>query len=236
MAGNPLLDDDELPRFDAIEPAHVTPALDLLLADAEAALAAAGAAEVPADADALARVLDAPVERLRRIWGHVGHLHAVVDTPALRAAYGDNLPRITDFFTRLAADTALCAKTRAIADGPGFAALPPVRRKAVADALRDFELGGAALQGAARERFAAIEARLAELCQRFGENVLDAEGRWLDPYLGRPIAEPSKLVVIFAFDPAADAARLRSVTARYKADFQQQAVLVTARPGCFALH
>lgn len=69
-----------------------------------------------------------------------------------------------------------------------------------------------------------------------GLTVLDAEGRWLDPDLGRPIAEPSKLVVIFAFDPAADAAKVRSATARYKTDFQQQAVLVTARSGCFALH
>lgn len=68
-----------------------------------------------------------------------------------------------------------------------------------------------------------------------GLTVLDAEGRWLDPDLGRSIAEPSKVVVVFAFDPA-DAAKVAAVTARYKSDFQQQAVLVTARPGCFALH
>ncbi len=175
---NPLLDDGALPRFDAIAPAHLTPALDLLLAEAEAALTAAGSPAVAADVDALAGVLDAPVERLRRAWGHVGHLHAVADSADWRAAYGDNLPRVTDFFTRLAADPALYAKTRAIASAPAFAGLPAVRRKAVADALRDFELGGAALQGPARERFAAIEARLAELAQRFGENVLDATDAW----------------------------------------------------------
>lgn len=79
---NPLLDEADWPAFDAIAAEHVTPALDRLLADAEAALAAAAGPGVPADADALARVLDVPVERLRRAWGHVAHLQQVADTPA----------------------------------------------------------------------------------------------------------------------------------------------------------
>ncbi len=175
---NPLLETADWPRFDAIAPAHVAPALDVLLADAEAALARAAGPEVAADLDALAVVLDVPVERLRRAWGHVQHLQAVVDTPALRAAYADNLGRVTDFFTRLAADDGLYAKTRAIAASPAFETLLAVRRKAVQDALRDFELGGAALQGAARERFAQIQARAAELSQQFGDHVLDATDAW----------------------------------------------------------
>jgi oligopeptidase A len=175
---NALLADDGLPRFDAIEPAQVTPALDRLLADAEAALQAAGSDAVPADYDALERVLEVPVERLQRAWGLVGHLQAVTDTPQWRAAHADNLPRMTDFMTRLGADRALYAKTRALAASPGFDTLSPARRKAVADALRDFELGGAALEGAQRERFAQIQARAAELSQRFGENLLDATDAW----------------------------------------------------------
>lgn len=176
---NPLLDEGDRPAFDRIRPEHVTPALDRLLADADAALAAAGGPGVPADADALARVLDVPVERLRRAWGHVVHLQEVADTPALRAAFGANQPRITHFMTRLGADPGLYAKTRAIVAAPGFDGLVPARRKALHDALRDFELGGAALEGAARDRFAAIQARSAELSRRFGENVLDATDAWV---------------------------------------------------------
>ena len=37
FAQNPLLNFDDLPLFDAIAPAHVAPAMDLLLADANAA-------------------------------------------------------------------------------------------------------------------------------------------------------------------------------------------------------
>jgi oligopeptidase A len=38
MTDNPLLDTADLPRFDAIRPEHVGPAIDTLLADADAAL------------------------------------------------------------------------------------------------------------------------------------------------------------------------------------------------------
>ncbi|MBK1611950.1 oligopeptidase A [Rubrivivax gelatinosus] len=171
---NPLLDFAALPRFAEIRAEHVVPAVDTLLAQADAALEAAVSDAVPADYEALSRALDVPVERLRRAWSAVGHLQAVADTPALRAAYGEALPRVTDFLTRLGADARLYAKYKAVAASPTAAALAPARRKALADALRDFVLGGAELEGAARARFATIQARLAELSQAFGEHVLDA--------------------------------------------------------------
>lgn len=171
---NPLLTADERPDFAAIRPEHVTPALDELLAAAEAALEEAASDAVPAEYDALARVLDVPVERLRRAWGHVGHLQAVADTPALRAVHAHNLPRITEFSVRLASDQRLYAKYRALVASPAAASLGPTRRKVLDDALRDFVLGGAELRGAARERFAVVQERLADLSKRFGDNVLDA--------------------------------------------------------------
>jgi len=175
---NPLLAPGDLPDFAAIRPEHVTPALDDLLAAAESALVQAVDAQTPADYDTLARVLDVPVERLRRVWGHVCHLQAVADTPALRAVHAENLPRITDFSTRLASDQRLYAKYKALAASPAATALAPARRKVLNDALRDFVLGGAELQGAARDRFAAIQERLADLSKRFGDNVLDAVDAW----------------------------------------------------------
>ena len=171
---NPLLAHDELPAFAAIRPEHVTPALDQLLADAEAALELAVGPDVPADYDSLSSVLDVPAERLRAAWGHVGHLQAVADTPELRAAHAENLPRVIDFSTRMGSDERLYAKYKAVAASPAAAQLSPARQKALADALRDFVLGGAELQGAARERYAAIQDRSAALSQQFGDHVLDA--------------------------------------------------------------
>ena len=171
---NPLLKLDDLPAFDAIRPEHVSPAIDALLAQADAALLRVVSPEVPADYEALSAVLDVATERLGRGWGAVSHLNAVADTPALRAAYTENLPKVTEFHTRLGANEALYAKYKAIAASPAAALLPAPRRKALANALRDFVLSGAELQGAARERFAAIQERSAEVEQQYREHVLDA--------------------------------------------------------------
>ncbi len=171
---NPLLSSAGLPDFAAIRPEHITPALDVLLPAADAALALAVSADVPVDYQALSAALDVPLERLSMAWQAVGHLNAVVNTPELREAYNANLARITEFHTRLGADERLYAKYKAVASSPAAASLSPARRQALAHAMRDFVLSGAELQGAAKSRFAAIQERGAELGQQFSEHVLDA--------------------------------------------------------------
>ncbi|TFZ03247.1 M3 family metallopeptidase [Ramlibacter rhizophilus] len=167
---NPLLDFDDLPRFDRIRPEHVGPAVDTLLAQGEQALEQVVAPDFPADWTRLAATLDCATERLGCAWGAVSHLNSVADTPELRAAYNEALPRVTDFWTRLGSDERLYAKYKSI-DPAG---LNPEQRQAHKNAMRNFVLGGAELTGAAKERFAAIQERQAELSQKFSENALDA--------------------------------------------------------------
>jgi oligopeptidase A len=134
-----------LPAFAAIRPEHVTPALDHLLAEADSG---AGTRWAPRRAGRLRRhvaVLDVPVERLRAP-GAIGHLQPVADTPELRAAYAENLPRVTDF-TPAWAPTSACTPSTGRGREPAAARLSPARRQALAHALRDFVLGGAELQG-----------------------------------------------------------------------------------------
>lgn len=173
-AHNPLLQTGGLPAFDAIQPQHVGPAVDRLLADASAALERAVSDEVPANYEAMSAVLDVATERLGTAWGAVSHLNHVMDTPALRAAYTENLPKISEFYTRLGADERLYAKYKAIAHAPEAANLSAPRRKALANSMRDFVLSGAELQGEAKARFAKIQERLSELSQQYREHVLDA--------------------------------------------------------------
>src|SRR5690606_15423294 len=127
---NPLLQASGLPLFDQIKPEHITPALDQLLADAEAALIKVTGPDVPADYDALSLLLDVATERLGRAWGAIGHLNSVADTPELRAAFNENLPRITEFYTRLGADERLYAKYKALNEAQK--SLPAERRLSAA--------------------------------------------------------------------------------------------------------
>ena len=173
-ASNPLLLQGEHPAFADIRPEHVAPAISHLLAEADAALERAVSPEVPADYDALSLVLDVAVERLNNAWGQVSHLQSVVDTPELREAHAQMLPRIIEFSTRMGADERLYAKYKALSVNAAGQALNPARTRALSNALRDFVLGGAELQSAARERHAAIQDRSGTLSQQFGDHVLDA--------------------------------------------------------------
>jgi oligopeptidase A len=58
------------------------------------------------------------------------------------------------------------------------ASLSAPRRQVLKHAIRNFVLSGAELQGQARERYAAIQERSAELQQQFSEHVLDATDGW----------------------------------------------------------
>jgi len=167
---NPLLSFDDLPLFDRIKPEHVAPAIDQLLVDANAALETVTAPDFPARWSDIASMLDVSTEKLGSSWGAVSHLNSVADTPELRAAYNEALPKVTEFFTRLGADERLYAKYKAIDPS----SLNAEQRQAHKNAMRNFVLGGAELIGADRERFAAIQERQAELGQKFSENALDA--------------------------------------------------------------
>jgi oligopeptidase A len=171
---NPLLDQAGLPRFDAIRPEHIAPAVDELLVAANTALDLATSDAVAADYDALSGVLDVAIDKLSRAWGMVGHLTAVADSPELRAAYNEAMPRVVEFYTRVGADQRLFAKYRAVLAGAKAAGLAAPRRRALQNAVRDFKLGGAELEGDARMRHAQLQDQQAELGQKFSEHVLDA--------------------------------------------------------------
>ena len=174
---NPLLDFSGLPHFDAIQPEHIVPAIDALLADAEAAVKTAETVS-PVTWASFAEPLDDATERLWRAWGQVGHLQAVVNTPALREAYNANLPKVTRFGSALGQNLALYQQYRALAASPEATQYGPARRKVLENALRDFRLGGAELDDAGKARYSAIREELSALSATFSQNVLDATDAW----------------------------------------------------------
>jgi oligopeptidase A len=172
--GNPLLDFSGLPRFPEIEPRHVSPAIDALIAEARTTIErVADPADPPSWQNFVAPLSDA-LDRLDRAWGQVSHLNAVVNTPALRDAYNENLPKITAFHTDLAQDKRLFRRYRELSADPGFAGYDDARRKLVANTLRDFRLSGVELPDDKKAQFKTIEEDLARSSARFEDNVLDA--------------------------------------------------------------
>ncbi|HVE51240.1 MAG TPA: M3 family metallopeptidase [Casimicrobiaceae bacterium] len=176
---NPLLAPaGALMRYDRIEPSHVSPAVDALLADARATVESVATSSETASWNGVAVPIAAALDRLDRAWGTVRHLNAVVSTPELRDAYNANLPKVTAFFADLGQDERLYAKYKSIAASKEFEALSAAQRKVIDNELRDFRLGGAELAPAAKTRFKAIAEELASLSAKFDDNVLDATNAW----------------------------------------------------------
>ena len=160
---NPLLDFTGLPRFAAIRAEHIAPAVDQLLAENRACIESLTGPETPATWAAFVAPLEDAGERLARAWGVVGHLHGVLDSPELRAAYSANQPKVVQYYTELGQHLKLFEKYKALKASPGFAALVPAQRRIVDNEIRDFRLSGAELSPEKKQRFAAISAELAQL-------------------------------------------------------------------------
>ncbi|TDV20754.1 M3 family metallopeptidase [Paraburkholderia caballeronis] len=171
---NPLLDFTGLPRFGEIRPEHVTPALDVLLADAKAAVERAALPATPAQWSDVVDPVERASEPLSRAWGVIGHLNAVADTPELRAAHAENLPRVTEFWASVGQNLALYEKYKAIANSNTYGVLSGERRKILDNSLRDFRLSGAELPEKQKPRFAELQERQAALSKAFSDHVLDA--------------------------------------------------------------
>ncbi|MDO8652403.1 MAG: M3 family metallopeptidase [Undibacterium sp.] len=173
-SSNPLLDFSDLPRFSAIQPEHVTPAMDVLLEANRAVVAQLEQNAPPVTWENFVEPLENATEQLGRAWSIIGHLNAVVDTPELRATYNENQPKITEFWTELGQNLVLFDKYKALQADPHFASLPPARKTIIINAIRDFRLSGAELADDKKLRYAEIQEKQAALSTKFSENVLDA--------------------------------------------------------------
>ncbi|MEO8102299.1 MAG: M3 family metallopeptidase [Betaproteobacteria bacterium] len=174
FAANPLLDFTGLPRFGAVTPAHVQPAVEYLIAECRTVVENLGSSPGSPTWANFVAPLDDVTERLARSWNVVAHLNAVMNSPALRDAYNAALPAVTQFWTELAQDARLFTQYQALRGGPDWTHLDGAQKQVLENQLRDFRLGGAELPADRKARFMAVQEELSILMSTFNDNVLDA--------------------------------------------------------------
>jgi len=175
---NPLLSLTGLPPFSRIQPEHVEPAIDQLLAENRARLQQLLGANTEYTWDNLVQPIEEMNERLGRAWSPVSHMNSVVNSEALRAAYNACLPKLSDYYTELGQNEDLYRAYKSIAEGAQYQRLDAAQRKILDNELRDFRLLGVELPPASRARFKTIMQELSRLTSKFSENVLDATQCW----------------------------------------------------------
>jgi len=186
-ATNPLLQQEDLPKFASIEPSHLTPAVTELLEKLESEFTSledklSSCSSADASEDLSYDKVLGEVERMQFplgfVWGVAGHLNGVKNGDELRTAYEENQPKVVQAMTKFSQSKALYnaleqlkAKQEEVATDD-FEVLQ--EKRAVEGSLLDQKLGGVGLEGEAKEKFNEMRMRLAELSTTFSNNVLDA--------------------------------------------------------------
>jgi oligopeptidase A len=171
---NPLLSDQFRIPLHLIRAEHVESGIRQALEEAQAQVDEL--AGLTGDATWLNTIerLDAITERLSRCITPASHLISVAETPELRAAYNAVLPEISAFFSRLPLNASLWRRVKAFADTAEASQLAGTRARHLMKTVRDFRRAGAELGEEDKERLQGLQVALAQLQQKFGENVLDA--------------------------------------------------------------
>ncbi|MDX1755965.1 MAG: oligopeptidase A [Marinobacter sp.] len=174
---NPLLTDDLLPAFGRIRTEHMEPAIDQILSDNRVQIQEL-AQQADPTWDTLAQPMQALDDRLNNAWSVISHLNGVMNNDELRDVYKRVLEKLTEYSTEVSQNAELCAAYKKLAERDDFAGLSEAQRKAISNILRDFHLGGVDLPPAQKQQYANLSRELAELSNKFSDNVLDATQHW----------------------------------------------------------
>jgi peptidyl-dipeptidase Dcp len=178
-ATNPLLQPwtapHGLPPFDAIRPEHFAPAFVVAMREHRDELdAIAAQAEAPSFGNTVAR-LDASGRLFARLDGAFHNLCASETSDALQAVQRELAQPMAAHSNAIYLHERLFARLDDLHARRTSLGLSPEQQRLLEQLHNDFVRAGARLQGADRERFAALNERLAALMTAFGQNVLADE-------------------------------------------------------------
>lgn len=175
---NPLFPKDTLPSFQQIDPEKIQSETRTMLDTHRQKLSKLLAESSPYSWDSLMQPLEEMSDELSKHWSPISHLHAVLETEALRKAYNETLPFIIQYHTELSQNEQLFKAILSIAESSDFEKLNPAQRKIIENDIRDFKLAGIHLSADKKAYMAELQQELSQLMTTFSENVLDATNAW----------------------------------------------------------
>ncbi len=182
IQSNPFLQNDFYVKWSLLTPDHVEADLTLAIADAQAKVDAIAALvedeSTPLTAENSLLALDRATEELTIAWGKVNHLDSVCNNDALRKGINAMLPKVTEFYARIPLNANLWTVIKRFAATEEAQELSPEHKRLLEETMADFRESGADLPPEQKVRFEELEAKLAQLTQKFSENELDSTNAW----------------------------------------------------------
>ncbi|RKZ11423.1 M3 family peptidase [bacterium] len=166
-----------VPAFDAVELAELEPALEAAMALHLAELDVIGQeSAAPTFQNTIVAMEDAGRD-LDRVFVYYGIWSSNRSSEEFREIQREMAPRLSAYRSKITQNEALFKRIKAVYEGEEMSTLGAYEQRLVWLVYNGFARGGAELEGAAKDRYAEINARLAELHTAFANNVLaDEEG------------------------------------------------------------
>ncbi|HNX48749.1 MAG TPA: M3 family metallopeptidase [Thermoanaerobaculaceae bacterium] len=173
---NPLLTEWKtpfgVPPFEAIKPEHFVPAFEAAMAAQRKEIdALVGSAEAPTFANTV-EALDDSGELLASVGNVFFNLSSAETNDQLQAIAREMAPKLSAFRDDIFLNEKLFARVKAVWDGRDLLRLGPDQGTLLKKTYDGFVRGGANLAPADKERLRAVNAELAGLGVRFGDNLL----------------------------------------------------------------
>jgi peptidyl-dipeptidase Dcp len=163
------------PAFDKMDLAQLKPALEAGMAMNLAEVDAIANNPEPASFENTILALEDAGRDLSRAFTYYGILSGNMSTPDFRKIQQEMAPKLADFQSKITQNEKLFARVKAVYESPRVKKMRPDQQRLVWLVYNGFASNGATLEGAAKERYAAINKRLAELHTKFANNVLHDE-------------------------------------------------------------
>ena len=168
-----------VPHFDEMELEGVKPALEAAMARNLAEIDAITENPEPATFDNTIIPLEQSGGDLSRVFTYWGLWSSNLSSPEFRKIQQEMAPAISEFFTSITQNEALFQRVKAVYESDDLKVMAPDEQRLVWLVYDGFASNGATLDAEAKERYGAINKRLAELQTKFSNNVLADEENYV---------------------------------------------------------
>lgn len=168
-----------LPAFSTMRLDDLAPAFEYAMAKGLQEVEAVADNPEPPDFDNTIVALERVGRDLNQVLTYYGIWSSNLSSPQFRVIQRDVAPKLSDYFSQIRQNDELFARIRAVYESEEYRQLSPSEQRLVWLRYNSFAHNGATLQGEARQRYAEINKRLAELHTEFANNVLADEEKYV---------------------------------------------------------
>ena len=179
MSSHPFLSLIENPAWENLTPEHIREDITLALEKSEANLQQIRDLKLEEiNFHNTVKALENASYELNYAWGLVTHLDSVCNSDKLREVHNEMLPAVSAFGAKITLDAKLWKALQLFEEKNESSSLSPIDQRLLEETLLDFKEAGADLHEEKRNRLEEISKELAQITQKFSEQVLDATNEW----------------------------------------------------------